>query len=136
MQVYSIVDFVTHTDYLATMLDFDSEAFFETVSRLFIGDPWKFICNQGNYKFKFEKEKKEKRETEEKAEEDVSALYQSMRKHEDKEVKVCQIPVANKILAIFKKAAENSTRADPDRSKSAFKQLLLKIVISQQQEAE
>ena len=119
MQVYSIIDFVTHEDHLATMLDFDCEAFFETVSRLFIGDPWKFVCNQGNFKFQFDKEKKEE------GKEDIPA-----RRMDDREVKVCQIPVANKILAIFKRAAENSTRAEPERSTAAFKQLLLSVVIT------
>ena len=51
MQVFSIIDFVTNEDSLATMIDFDPEAFFETVLRLFTGDPWRFITNQGKYKF-------------------------------------------------------------------------------------
>lgn len=51
LQVFSIVDFVTNEDNLATMIDFDPESFFETVLRLFTGDPWKFLTNQGKFKF-------------------------------------------------------------------------------------
>ena len=40
------------------------------------------------------------------------------------------------MLAIFKKAAENSTRTEPKRCKAAFKSLLLTIVITQQKECE
>ena len=55
LQVLSIVDFVTDEDNLATMLDFDADAFFETMVRLFIGRPWLFITNSGKYKFQFDK---------------------------------------------------------------------------------
>mmetsp|Transcript_21491 Transcript_21491/g.28805 ORF Transcript_21491/g.28805 Transcript_21491/m.28805 type:complete len:93 (+) Transcript_21491:53-331(+) len=92
------------------MLDFDSEAFFETVLRLFTGDPWRFITNQGKYKFQFEKE----------APKEVITDLTKTRRSTKADSKVCQIPVANKLLTIFKRAAENSTRLEPERSRACF----------------
>ena len=102
VQVLNIVDFVTDEDNLCAMLDFDSEAFFNTMVSLFTGKPWSFINSPGNYKFKFQKKK--------------VAGYA-----EEKVVgSVCKHPIANKILGIFKLAAERFSRKEPEFSKATF----------------
>ena len=52
--VLNIVDFVTDEQTLAMLLDFDAEAFFQTVIYLFSEKPWHYIvnCSKG-YKFTF-----------------------------------------------------------------------------------
>lgn len=59
LQVLHIVNFVTVEDNLVTMLDFDADAFFETVVGLFVGKPWLFITKRGETKFNFEKQEQE-----------------------------------------------------------------------------
>ena len=111
LQVFHIVNFVTVEDNLVTMLDFDADAFFETIVGLFIGKPWLFITKRGEFKFNFEKQ--EQIESDAKVE------------------AICNIPVADKILSIFKIAAERSTLKSSDQTKEAFKELLLTIVVEQ-----
>ena len=43
---------MTDEDNLCSMLDFDAESFFNAMINLFIEQPWQFISNAGNYKFK------------------------------------------------------------------------------------
>ena len=52
--VLNIVDFVTDEQTLAMLLDFDAEAFFQTVIYLFSEKPWHYIvnCSKG-YNFTF-----------------------------------------------------------------------------------
>ena len=52
--VFNIVDFVTDEQTLALLLDFDAEAFFQTVLFMFNDKPWHYIvrCSKG-YTFEF-----------------------------------------------------------------------------------
>lgn len=43
---------MTNEDNLIIMLDFDSQSFFETMDKLFVGEPWRFLTNCGKYRFK------------------------------------------------------------------------------------
>jgi len=58
--VFNIVDFVTDEQTLALLLDFDAEAFFQTVIYLFSGKPWHYIIyGRDQWVFKYEHEKSE-----------------------------------------------------------------------------
>lgn len=53
--VLNIVDFVTNDETLALMLDFDAEAFFQTVIYLFSAKPWHYLVNHSHdYAFAFQ----------------------------------------------------------------------------------
>jgi len=49
---------------------------------------------------------------------------------------VCNIPIANKILSIIKRAAERTNRKQPQVAQACFKHMLLDIVIRQMIESE
>lgn len=52
----NIVDFVSNEETLALLLDFDPEAFFQTVVCLFSGRPWYYLINHSStYLFEFQK---------------------------------------------------------------------------------
>ena len=54
--VYNIVDFVTRPFVLDFLLNFDSDAFFQSVVGLFSGKPWHYInVDETNYEFEFTK---------------------------------------------------------------------------------
>ena len=55
--VLNIVDFVTNDETLALMLDFDAEAFFQTVIYLFSAKPWHYLVNHSHdYVFAFQQQ--------------------------------------------------------------------------------
>ena len=116
-QVLNIVDFVTDEDNLAAMLDFDAESFFTAMVELFTDKPWEFITNHGKYKFAFEQNL---------IEEDTTAPQNP------EAVSISKVPIANKILSIFKQAAERSNRKELAFTKASFKEFLLKIIVRQE----
>ena len=52
--VLNIVDFVTDEQTLALLLDFDAEAFFQTMALLFREKPWRLLANCNPKEFLFE----------------------------------------------------------------------------------
>ena len=55
--VFNIIDFVTRPQTLDYLLDFDSEAFFQTIAKLFNGKPWDFFnLEMDDYVFEFTKQ--------------------------------------------------------------------------------
>ena len=110
---------MTNEDNLAAMLDFDSESFFVAMVELFTDKPWEFLTNYGKYKFAFEKDAGNQ--------DDTSAPTNPESRVENG---ICtNIPIANKILTIFKQAAERFNRKEPAFTKACFKEFLLNILI-------
>ena len=113
---------MTNEDNLAAMLDFDSESFFMAMVELFTDKPWEFLTNHGKYKFAFERNAG--------TQDDTSAPTNPESYDESG---ICtNIPIANKILTIFKQAAERSNRKEPVYTKASFKEFLLSIAIRQE----
>lgn len=129
--VFNIVDFVTDEQTLALLLDFDSEAFFQTVVHIFSGKPWHYIIRGSKgYTFEFQKTevcangiKKQPSEDRRRFEEDEETDDPSI-----------LTMLAAQILFIFKKAADRSFRKDPAFTQSCFLELILRIIVAQDKE--
>lgn len=93
------------------MLDFDSQSFFETMDKLFIGEPWRFLTNCGKYRFKNLRGDKNVDPKQ------PDALQSA---NEETVNKLCSVPIADKILSVFKVAAERSNRKEPEFTKASF----------------
>lgn len=49
IHVYDIAHFISNEEFYSELMTFDSEQFFKVVSRLFYGEPYKYLCTQDEY---------------------------------------------------------------------------------------
>lgn len=49
IHTYDISHFITNDEFLSELLPFDSDQFFKVVTKLFYGNPYKFLCTQKEY---------------------------------------------------------------------------------------
>lgn len=127
VHVFNIVDFVTDENTLALLLDFDPEAFFQTVIYLFSGKPWHFLVNcSKSYAFEFAKPAA--------SDNPYTANTAKLADNGQAAANGEQVDLGKKILSVFKMAAERTNRKDPESSRAFFLELVLRIIAAQNKE--